>query len=283
MSPSSARLWRVTYKDTLMLNYIYISFVLIDGLIAGFKKEQLRVQIERYGRLRASGERPVDNKRWSRFRMVLTVPENCSVADVRAKFENEILYVQFRKLDVAEAPKPQPEVVQDANKTQQKSNGENSQPANAREDFAKGKEEKLQSKKEEAGKDKSSGNEKKMSPSMHTSSKHTTDDKPSDENKMTSSHASSEHTTDDKPSNRKKIVPPRASEADDKPSDEKEMATLPADGGREQTAAERMGGIATGLSQAKKTPLLNAAVASLVLVALAFYAKHNLLTTAETR
>ncbi|RWW60635.1 hypothetical protein BHE74_00032364 [Ensete ventricosum] len=74
-----------------------------DTFIIRFRKEHLRVQVDSQGNLRTSGERPLDATRWSRFVVEFKLPENCSLSDVRAKFENETLLVRFPKLI---APEP---------------------------------------------------------------------------------------------------------------------------------------------------------------------------------
>ncbi|RZS13018.1 hypothetical protein BHM03_00044548 [Ensete ventricosum] len=74
-----------------------------DTFIIRFRKEHLRVQVDNQGNLRTSGERPLDATRWSRFVVEFKLPENCSLSDVRAKFENETLLVRFPKLI---APEP---------------------------------------------------------------------------------------------------------------------------------------------------------------------------------
>ncbi|KAG8073524.1 hypothetical protein GUJ93_ZPchr0006g42415 [Zizania palustris] len=84
----------------------------IDLSTAGFKKEQLRVQIDKYGRLQISGERPVFGNQWSRFYKDLDVPETCNAGDVRARFEKSgFLHIIMPKLSppaaaaAAEEPK----------------------------------------------------------------------------------------------------------------------------------------------------------------------------------
>ncbi|GJN30348.1 hypothetical protein PR202_gb18643 [Eleusine coracana subsp. coracana] len=56
---------------------------------AWFKKEQLRVQIDRFGRLRVSGERPLraDSNHWRRFSRDFQVPEGCDAGAIRARLD----------------------------------------------------------------------------------------------------------------------------------------------------------------------------------------------------
>ncbi|XP_008807628.2 inactive protein RESTRICTED TEV MOVEMENT 2-like [Phoenix dactylifera] len=76
--------------------------------IPGYRKDQLRVQINNYGKIRISGERPLGDNRWNRFRKDFQVPENCNVSEIRAKFENGHLYVILPKLipEVRERKEP---------------------------------------------------------------------------------------------------------------------------------------------------------------------------------
>ncbi|KAH0458473.1 hypothetical protein IEQ34_013788 [Dendrobium chrysotoxum] len=59
------------------------------------------------GNLRAIGERPLDTggRRWSRFQTEHPIPKSCDVRGVRARFDNNILYITFPKL-ITEEPKP---------------------------------------------------------------------------------------------------------------------------------------------------------------------------------
>ncbi|URE13979.1 Heat shock family protein [Musa troglodytarum] len=71
--------------------------------LPGFRREHVRVQIDSQGNLRTSGERPLDGRRWSRFVVEFKLPENCSLNEIRAKFENESLHLRLPKLI---APEP---------------------------------------------------------------------------------------------------------------------------------------------------------------------------------
>ncbi|XP_037428119.1 inactive protein RESTRICTED TEV MOVEMENT 2-like [Triticum dicoccoides] len=67
--------------------------------LPGFKKEHLRVQIDNYGRLRISGERPLEGGQWSRFRKEFQVPEGCDASGIRARLEkDEVLHVTMPRL-----------------------------------------------------------------------------------------------------------------------------------------------------------------------------------------
>ncbi|XP_020579848.1 inactive protein RESTRICTED TEV MOVEMENT 2-like [Phalaenopsis equestris] len=75
--------------------------------LPGFSKEQLKVQMDNFGNLRAIGERPLDvsGRRWIRFQTEHPIPEGCDVKGVRARFDNNILYINFLKL-ITEESKP---------------------------------------------------------------------------------------------------------------------------------------------------------------------------------
>ncbi|CAL9116074.1 unnamed protein product [Musa textilis] len=61
--------------------------------LPGFKKEHIRIQINDFGRLKISGERPVADDLWSRFLKQLQVPDYCNVSEIKAKFEDGLLYI----------------------------------------------------------------------------------------------------------------------------------------------------------------------------------------------
>ncbi|PKU69649.1 inactive protein RESTRICTED TEV MOVEMENT 2 [Dendrobium catenatum] len=63
--------------------------------------------MDNFGNLRAIGERPLDaaGRRWSRFQTEHSIPNSCDVRGVRARFDNNILYITFPKL-ITEEPKP---------------------------------------------------------------------------------------------------------------------------------------------------------------------------------
>ncbi|CAL9187065.1 unnamed protein product [Musa hybrid cultivar] len=56
-------------------------------------KEQIKIQINDYGQLKISGQRPVADNRWSRFLKELKVPDYCNVSEIKAKFEDGLLYI----------------------------------------------------------------------------------------------------------------------------------------------------------------------------------------------
>lgn len=81
---------------------------------AGFKKDQIRILIDNYGKLRVSGERPVGENKWIRFRKDFQTPEKCNTTDIRAKFENGHVYITLPKVVVDQVPPPQAQATQAA-------------------------------------------------------------------------------------------------------------------------------------------------------------------------
>ncbi|KAI4992931.1 hypothetical protein ZWY2020_007244 [Hordeum vulgare] len=67
--------------------------------LPGFKKEHLRVQIDNYGLLRVSGERPLEGGQWSRFRKEFQIPEGCDAGGIRARFDKDgVLHLTMPRL-----------------------------------------------------------------------------------------------------------------------------------------------------------------------------------------
>ncbi|XP_062206171.1 18.5 kDa class I heat shock protein-like [Phragmites australis] len=64
--------------------------------VAGFSKEQLKVLVERSGRLKVSGERAVDEsgRQWCHFLKSFDLPAGCDAAAVRVQLDKGTLYVQ---------------------------------------------------------------------------------------------------------------------------------------------------------------------------------------------
>uniref|UniRef100_J3NF57 SHSP domain-containing protein n=1 Tax=Oryza brachyantha TaxID=4533 RepID=J3NF57_ORYBR len=67
----------------------------VEISLPGFRKEQVRVQVDNHGVLRATGERPAAARggRWVRFKKDLRLPENCDADGVRARFEDHKLII----------------------------------------------------------------------------------------------------------------------------------------------------------------------------------------------
>ncbi|XP_068635992.1 inactive protein RESTRICTED TEV MOVEMENT 2-like [Aristolochia californica] len=63
--------------------------------LPGFKKDQLKVQLDSLGNLKIGGERPVADNKWTRFRNDFPIPENSNLNEIRAKFEKGTLFVNI--------------------------------------------------------------------------------------------------------------------------------------------------------------------------------------------
>ncbi|XP_078178226.1 uncharacterized protein LOC144572505 [Carex rostrata] len=73
--------------------------------LPGFKKEHIKVQVDSYGNLRTTGERPLEDNRWSRFWKDFHIPADYPSNEIRAKFENETLFITLPK-EIAHATAP---------------------------------------------------------------------------------------------------------------------------------------------------------------------------------
>ncbi|KAL5205210.1 hypothetical protein ABZP36_033419 [Zizania latifolia] len=67
----------------------------VEISLPGFRKEQVRVQVDNHGVLRATGERPPAARggKWVRFKKDLRLPDNCNADAVRARFEDHKLTI----------------------------------------------------------------------------------------------------------------------------------------------------------------------------------------------
>ncbi|KAL5547174.1 hypothetical protein UlMin_006861 [Ulmus minor] len=65
--------------------------------LQGFKREQLRVQINDCGILLISGEQPVEDTKYSRFRKEIKVSKDSDANKIRAKLVRGILYITLPK------------------------------------------------------------------------------------------------------------------------------------------------------------------------------------------
>ncbi|XP_040990956.1 uncharacterized protein LOC121238181 [Juglans microcarpa x Juglans regia] len=89
--------WAKEECDTLIL------------LLPGFRKEQLRVQLTSNRTLRISGERPLGDQKYRRFRKEISVPSNAETTEITAEFEKGILYVRHPKVISQHKPKSEPQ------------------------------------------------------------------------------------------------------------------------------------------------------------------------------
>ncbi|XP_030452902.2 uncharacterized protein LOC115674603 [Syzygium oleosum] len=70
---------------------------IIELHVQGFKKDQLRVQASSSGALTVTGERPLDDRRWSRFRKEFKLPNKYKLNETRAKLAGDVLHVILLK------------------------------------------------------------------------------------------------------------------------------------------------------------------------------------------
>ncbi|CAL9187538.1 unnamed protein product [Musa hybrid cultivar] len=266
---------------------------------AGFRKDHVRVQVDSQGKLRTSGERPLDGRRWSRFYVDFTLPENCNLSDVRARFENETLQLRLPKLIVPEpvvqieereeekklqppkeekdeaakssgdkkmVPRTETDEVKEKEKDEAaKSNGDKKMVPRTETDKVKEKE------KEEAAK---SNGDKKMVPRMET-------DKVKEKEKE---ETSSKEKVEEQKLNGDKTTRPReeAEKEKEEVKDDKEKVEHGGEARAEQPAWPELGGMVMELSQTGKTLISKLAAAMLVLMGLVLYLKYKL-TKGETR
>lgn len=63
----------------------------VEIYLPGFKKDQVTVQVDDYGVLRAAGERPARGGRWVRFTKDIKLPENCDADGVLSDFVEKLV------------------------------------------------------------------------------------------------------------------------------------------------------------------------------------------------
>ncbi|KAK1272254.1 hypothetical protein QJS04_geneDACA012976 [Acorus gramineus] len=100
------------HASSVLIFEIFHSF----AVITGFKKEQVKCQVIYRRTLRVSGERPIGALRWSRFQCDFKIPDGCVTSDIRARFEDGLLYVTLPKSlpPVVDLPQPTDEIYEDA-------------------------------------------------------------------------------------------------------------------------------------------------------------------------
>ncbi|XP_009799884.1 uncharacterized protein LOC107822022 [Nicotiana tabacum] len=125
-------------------------YLLID-LPEGFKREEVKLQVDIFGNITVSGERKVSEYKYIRFKISTKAPEKSKSEDTSARLEDGILYVIIPK----ELPenKEEDEVATDSNsheENQQKKPEEEEGPIrDDKEQSQNGKEEKSEASEEE--------------------------------------------------------------------------------------------------------------------------------------
>ncbi|KAJ4750331.1 hypothetical protein LUZ62_047969 [Rhynchospora pubera] len=71
------------------------STLLVD--VSGFKKEELKAQVDTSRNLKVSGERNVEGNKWCRFQKSFQLPKACEISKIKAKFDSGVLYVMVPK------------------------------------------------------------------------------------------------------------------------------------------------------------------------------------------
>ncbi|KAL4195579.1 hypothetical protein AMTRI_Chr05g74020 [Amborella trichopoda] len=61
--------------------------------LPGFRKEEVRVQLDNFGNITTSGERHISGNTFARFKQVFTVPGDSNFEQISAKFDHGILYI----------------------------------------------------------------------------------------------------------------------------------------------------------------------------------------------
>ncbi|XP_058106760.1 uncharacterized protein LOC131250160 [Magnolia sinica] len=83
--------------DTIFLN------------MPGFKKEQLKIEVNELHKMKISGERPIQGNNWTRFCHEFTVPDYCHLSKILCiDFTNGILSVSLPKMTTQMSGQDQP-------------------------------------------------------------------------------------------------------------------------------------------------------------------------------
>ncbi|KAJ6384209.1 hypothetical protein OIU78_027501 [Salix suchowensis] len=71
-----------------------------------FKKQHLRILVEKPGVVTITGERPLDGTRRSRFRKQIKIPKSCKTEEIRAMLGGGVLQIRLPKQTPAFPTKP---------------------------------------------------------------------------------------------------------------------------------------------------------------------------------
>ncbi|KAF6135773.1 hypothetical protein GIB67_028629 [Kingdonia uniflora] len=81
----------------------------LEVQLPGYKKEQLRVQLDNIGNLKISGERPLEEEnKWSRFHLNFHIAKNHGLSQIQAKFVGGVLFIILPKKTDTVPTKPRP-------------------------------------------------------------------------------------------------------------------------------------------------------------------------------
>ncbi|KAF7806170.1 inactive protein RESTRICTED TEV MOVEMENT 2-like [Senna tora] len=78
-------------------------YLLVD--LPGFKKEEVKLQVEGSGYITVRGERQVNEEKRVRFELIFPVPKDSDMDKIVGKFDGEILYVTVIKRNAQEVTK----------------------------------------------------------------------------------------------------------------------------------------------------------------------------------
>lgn len=92
------------HQDTIFWSFIFLCST------PGFKKEDLKVQVDTLGRLTVSGERRLDEGKYTRFKKVFEVPTDSNLDKITGKFEHSILSVIMPLKEGAAGKKEEPQM-----------------------------------------------------------------------------------------------------------------------------------------------------------------------------
>ncbi|CAL9229191.1 unnamed protein product [Arabidopsis halleri] len=123
--------------------------------LPGFAKEQMKVTyVHSSNMIKITGERPLANRKWSRFNEVFTVPQNCLVDKIHGSFKNNVLTITMPKETITkvaylpEASKTEAAALEKAAKLEEKRLLEESRRKEKEEEEAKQKKKQLLEEKE---------------------------------------------------------------------------------------------------------------------------------------
>ncbi|XP_010242443.1 PREDICTED: inactive protein RESTRICTED TEV MOVEMENT 2-like [Nelumbo nucifera] len=85
--------------------------LLVD--LPGFKKEELKLQVDNLGKITVGGERWLGEGKYSRFKQVFSLPEDADADKIKGKFDCGLLFVII--------PKKAKEVKEETKKQEQES------------------------------------------------------------------------------------------------------------------------------------------------------------------
>ncbi|OVA00301.1 Alpha crystallin/Hsp20 domain [Macleaya cordata] len=79
--------------------------LLVD--LPGFKKEELKVQVDNSWKVTVSGERKLSENKYSRFKQVFDIPRDSDIEKINGRFDGGLLFVIIpkKKAEILEEPK----------------------------------------------------------------------------------------------------------------------------------------------------------------------------------